>query len=225
MSNTIFYIYALCEPSNLAHIRYIGKTNNPDLRIKQHIRKSLTGGKPRVCQWIKSLNRNGLTPVMKILGKYENEECAFAAEKHFIKQFAMNGLLTNLTTGGEGCNLWHIPEYRHKMSNLLKERMTDPEYLKIWKIKESYRKRIYWANTENRQRQQERTKSSNKKRWKENSSYRNKQSSHLKAISQKSWSKSEFREKMSQAKIEKMTIPQLQEAIQRCNRQLDKFNA
>lgn len=98
------YIYALLDPST-NEIRYIGKTNNPEHRMGQHLWDSKTHRKH--ChnhRWINALMESGITPEMKII-----EECGDNwqdRERFWIKYYRDIGVkLTNVTDGGEGIDI------------------------------------------------------------------------------------------------------------------------
>ena len=102
MNNTTF-IYALTCPDT-GEVRYIGKANNPQLRLKSHISRDNNKRSERShkSNWIKSLMESGKYPSMIIL-----EEVALSnwieAEKKWIAHYRLNGAkLTNITDGGQG---------------------------------------------------------------------------------------------------------------------------
>lgn len=95
------YIYGLFGDDNI--IRYIGKSDNPDKRKKEHIsetnRQSTNLYKNN---WIKKILRNGEKLNIVIL-----EECTeinwVEREKHWIKYYRELGInLTNISDGGDG---------------------------------------------------------------------------------------------------------------------------
>lgn len=97
-------IYTLKHPIT-NEIRYIGKTKNElYLRKWQHIsaatRKSVTNYNSN---WVKSLLKVNLKPIIEELDCSEDSEYACFLEKYWISQFKTWGFrLTNLTLGGEG---------------------------------------------------------------------------------------------------------------------------
>lgn len=96
------FIYGLFDPRNYS-LRYIGKSDNPDLRLKQHIKESKCSKKHEryVCNWIRQLLSEGLEPSIEILEEvpidsWEETESAWIAE---CRKFRLD--ITNLTDGGD----------------------------------------------------------------------------------------------------------------------------
>jgi group I intron endonuclease len=117
MKNTTF-IYGLFDPRNAA-LRYIGKSNNPHKRLKEHISESSPSKytKRYVTRWIRQLLDEGLKPAIEIL-----EECSIdtweQAERAWIADCKRYGLkLTNTTSGGDGVHD-PPPEVRAKMASM-----------------------------------------------------------------------------------------------------------
>jgi group I intron endonuclease len=101
------YIYGLIDPRS-NKIRYVGKTNNPDQRLFDHIRhsKHKTTYKDK---WIRSLVEIGLKPIITIL-----EECGDNWVEREIHHISLYENLTNLTKGGEGLNGYIFTETHKK---------------------------------------------------------------------------------------------------------------
>lgn len=100
--NTTF-IYALLDPIS-KNIRYIGKSNNPIKRFKEHINKSkLTVTHKN--NWILKLSKNNLKPILCIIDEVSIKEWVFW-ETYWISQCKTWGFnLVNTTEGGDGCSL------------------------------------------------------------------------------------------------------------------------
>lgn len=99
MNDTTF-IYGLFDPRD-CRLRYIGKSDNPQKRLKDHIKSSKQKNNLRVYNWIRSLLSEGLEPSIEIL-----EECTSdnwqESEKAWIAECKKFGLdITNLTEGGD----------------------------------------------------------------------------------------------------------------------------
>lgn len=102
MSETI-YIYGLFDPRNYS-LRYIGKSNNPDLRLKCHLSEVKHGrsGNTHKDNWIKQLLAEGLEPSIEILEECDEDNWQ-EIEKAWIEECREKGLyLTNIADGGEG---------------------------------------------------------------------------------------------------------------------------
>lgn len=119
----MIYIYALIDPVT-DRIRYIGKTDNPKRRFREHCKD-----KSRVHRsaWIKGLTSKGLEPIMEILETLPDDADWQYAERGWISFTKRIGCdLTNKTDGGEGVvNM--SPESREKMRSTWIGRKHKPE--------------------------------------------------------------------------------------------------
>jgi group I intron endonuclease len=106
----ISYIYGLEDPIT-KEVRYVGKSINPDRRLKSHIHESRRKNTHKEC-WINGLIKKGLTPGLLILEKCIGDEW-IETEKKYIKKYEN---LTNLTEGGTG-----VPGF--SFSSITKENM------------------------------------------------------------------------------------------------------
>lgn len=88
-------IYALRDPST-GEVRYVGKANNPQARLKSHMRAARSRNTPVYC-WIRSLKDKGLEPQMEVLEWTEDWK---SREKALILQHKSDRLL-NLAEGGD----------------------------------------------------------------------------------------------------------------------------
>ena len=117
------YIYILIDPRN-NDIRYVGKSDNPLVRLNEHIRKSENKITYKN-NWIRSLIKNGVKPKLNIIDEVPLEEWGFW-EQYWIEQFKMWGFkLTNIANGGVGGNLGDI--VNKKISKALKGRKISKE--------------------------------------------------------------------------------------------------
>lgn len=102
-------IYTLLHPLSL-EIRYIGYTDKPlKIRLDGHINEAVSTKKNTYkLNWIRSILKIGLKPVIEILEEVNPKEKRFW-EKYWIAQFRSWGFnLVNSTNGGEG-----IEGYKH----------------------------------------------------------------------------------------------------------------
>lgn len=93
------FIYALNDPTT-GVCRYIGKTDDPANRLRQHLSPSEKPSHKR--NWIRSLSANGLIPVFEILREVPISGWE-VWERAFIEVYRERGIpLTNQCIGGEG---------------------------------------------------------------------------------------------------------------------------
>lgn len=96
------YVYVLTDPRYPSDVRYVGITNNPKQRLKDHIQKSKRG-KTHKASWIKSLLNDGLKPAMTTIDETDEDnwqQCEIAWIAYYRE---MGCDLVNGTDGGEGC--------------------------------------------------------------------------------------------------------------------------
>lgn len=100
MHTELTHIYTLsCPETGL--VRYIGKSNNPNVRFSQHLRRSKKEKNYKKC-WISSLLEKGSKPIMQVIDSVPFCDWQFW-EKYYIKLFkSMGAKLTNQTDGGDG---------------------------------------------------------------------------------------------------------------------------
>jgi len=87
VSNRTYTIYALLDPRDDA-VRYIGLTEYPDERLKQHIQGD--GNIPKR-QWIRALRQLGLSPLMHTIEKVQTLSAAFEREGYWINHYLHEG--------------------------------------------------------------------------------------------------------------------------------------
>jgi hypothetical protein len=90
-------IYALCEPAT-GEVRYIGKANDAQARLKSHIRDSNRRNTP-VYAWMRSLARAGRRPALRVLldsERWQDDERRLIAEYR-----AAGARLLNVAEGGD----------------------------------------------------------------------------------------------------------------------------
>jgi hypothetical protein len=91
------FIYCLADPRS-GVTRYVGKSEDPAKRFKQHLRESRRPGR-KVHQWIRDLRALGLKPKLEIFIETQDWE---AAERSEIAKCRAEGIeLLNLTAGGD----------------------------------------------------------------------------------------------------------------------------
>lgn len=114
--NKPIYVYVLTDPRYPDDVRYVGVTNTPKKRLRGHISKAKIQTNHRA-NWIKSLLRDGLEPIMTIIAQTDNENWR-QCEMEWIAYYRDIGCnLVNSTDGGEGTRGF-IPneETRRKLS-------------------------------------------------------------------------------------------------------------
>ena len=88
MRNRTFSIYALIDPRD-NEVRYIGLTEYPDERLKQHIQGD---GNTLKRQWINELSLLGLSPCMQTIETVQNLSAAFEREGYWIHHYLNAGV-------------------------------------------------------------------------------------------------------------------------------------
>jgi len=91
------YIYALCDPRS-GGIRYIGKSNNPAQRYKQHMAE-MRRDYP-LYRWIAKLRKEKVSPVMRILCECTQEDWAEHEIMAIDAAKAEGAVLLNVAVGG-----------------------------------------------------------------------------------------------------------------------------
>lgn len=90
-------IYALCDPRT-GEVRYVGKANKPEARLKSHLRDARRRATP-VYHWVAKLQREGLTPELRVLA-WTDDWCA--EERRQIAEHRAQGCrLLNVADGGD----------------------------------------------------------------------------------------------------------------------------
>jgi hypothetical protein len=85
--NRTFSIYALIDPRDNG-VRYVGLTEYPDERLKQHIQGD--GNIPKR-QWISELSQLGLSPHMHTIETVQTLSAAFEREGYWIRHYIHAG--------------------------------------------------------------------------------------------------------------------------------------
>lgn len=97
------YIYSLKDPRT-NEVRYIGKANNPTLRLFSH----LSGRSSKANQaWFSELASCGLAPVMEIVEETDESGWVEAEKKWIASGRELGWNLTNISDGGTGGNGIH----------------------------------------------------------------------------------------------------------------------
>lgn len=138
------YIYALLCPQG--EIRYIGKTNNPAVRLSKHISAARSGDtKHHTANWIRSLLDSGQKPEIEIVLEVPEGEPWQPYEIRMISEFKAEGhRLTNSTSGGDGLAGLDLdalkkrneaarltrstPAYKERLSAIMREVRSTPEF-------------------------------------------------------------------------------------------------
>lgn len=94
----IIKIYTLADPISLK-VRYVGKTVYPlEIRLRKHL---VTYEKNHRANWIRSLTKNNLKPIIELIEEVEESDWKFW-EMYWIEQLNQWGFkLINATKGGE----------------------------------------------------------------------------------------------------------------------------
>lgn len=113
-----YYVYGLFDPRN-NELRYVGMTEDINRRLNEHIKPYNLKNNTYKQNWIKSLLKYNLKPIIDILEIYKTELEALQAEIELIAYFKAIGCrLTNGTEGGEGHK--HNLSTKQKLSKINK---------------------------------------------------------------------------------------------------------
>jgi hypothetical protein len=104
-------IYALVDPRDNTP-RYVGLTDCPPFRLREHIR-NLDGGKEKRA-WVRELRQHGLVPSMEVLETTPTLESALQSEKHWTSYYLALGMpLTNIQNTPYGDRVISPPSIQH----------------------------------------------------------------------------------------------------------------
>lgn len=127
MEDTTCYIYALIDPRD-NRIRYIGKTNNPIRRLREHCQFQYETN--RRANWLNLLRSLHIKPIIKVIEEC-NESNWTEKEVYYKNYYESLGFdLTNSDEGGLGRSAgFHMsPESKNKISRANKGRKHSEEY-------------------------------------------------------------------------------------------------
>lgn len=117
--NTFTHIYSLSDP-NTGEIRYIGKADDLKIRFNKHKCDSELKPKTHKNNWIESLKKNGLLPVIELIETVPKNNWAFYETQYILIFRSFGANLVNATSGGEGVNnLKHSEETKDKIRKAL----------------------------------------------------------------------------------------------------------
>lgn len=98
----IWQIYVLKDPAD-GWFRYVGQTNDLELRLKQHLTDRLAHGNYAKQRWLEDLKQRGATPDVEVLQRCHCQKEADEAEREHIRRLIDQGHpLFNHTDGGLG---------------------------------------------------------------------------------------------------------------------------
>ena len=116
------FIYSLSCPETKI-VKYIGKTNNIEKRLRSHISNNSLSASTKKNNWIISLLRKNMIPIIEIVDEVEESKIDFL-EKFYISLFRSWGFdLLNGTEGGDGFD-W--TGRKHNSISNLKNRINSP---------------------------------------------------------------------------------------------------
>jgi len=113
----VSYIYGLKDPRD-GLFYYVGKSNDPDARLKQHLEKRQNKSK---IAWIEDLESDGMLPELVILEIVERSKWK-EQERYWIAKGREDGWpLTNMSAGGDGLDKFVGPSYEFLRSYIKPE--------------------------------------------------------------------------------------------------------
>ena len=132
------FIYVLIDPRQDVWKAYVGKSNDPVIRFKEHKAEANTGKVTKKCNWLRKLISLSLEPELLILDEVHETDWCFW-EKYYIYLFdSWKYDLTNVRSGGSGITV-HSDDTRYKIARALvgKKRGPRPTEVKL-KISKSH---------------------------------------------------------------------------------------
>lgn len=110
------YIYALCDPDT-GEIRYVGKANDPQVRLRRHLRPQELNADTYKSRWIRSLLACGKKPSLVVIDTVTITTWQKAERRWIADLRARGARLTNTYDGGYGrqAGLKHSPEVIEKI--------------------------------------------------------------------------------------------------------------
>lgn len=139
-------IYVLIDPRD-NRIRYVGKANNVEVRLRNHVKEARQGKTDHKANWLRQVLKDGYYPILEIVEVCSINEWQYR-EIFWIEEMKRRGnYLTNEKEGGFGCN--PSIETRERMSIAAKNRPSPnkgkrtPEDVKK---KQSISAKRRWAN-------------------------------------------------------------------------------
>lgn len=138
------FIYSLSCPETKI-VKYIGKTNNINRRLRNHVSNNSLSNSTKKNNWIISLLRRNLIPLIEIIDEVEEYNIDFW-EKFYISLFKTWGFeLLNGTEGGDGYD-WTGRSHNEKSN--LKNRMNSPNRKSVaqYDLNDNFIKEYYSLN-------------------------------------------------------------------------------
>lgn len=128
-------IYLLKHPVS-AEIRYVGKANNSQARLKSHLRDAKRRNTP-LYSWIRKLMSQGLIPTVEVVKVVDDSDWEAEESCEISKRLKEGCRLLNLAPGG---NQPHpSPEQRAKSALLaVKSRHSTPQKVRVWNAKRQF---------------------------------------------------------------------------------------
>lgn len=125
-------IYVLRCPKS-GEVRYVGKANNAQSRLKTHLRDCKRRNTPVYC-WMRSLLADGLTPTIEVVQQVASDDWA-RAEIDLIAKLRADGVrLLNLADGGDQPS--QTKEQRQSAGRAaVKARTKTPEAKRMYQLK------------------------------------------------------------------------------------------
>ena len=118
----IWYIYGLADPETPV-VRYVGKTNDPCARLRNHLSDARKGGRNHRARWLAKILREGGMPRVIICEVGFGVGAAEAERKWIAHYRRLGNPLVNSSDGGDGSPGYvHSPEVREKIRKNLLDR-------------------------------------------------------------------------------------------------------
>ena len=175
MNPSTTFIYGLVDPRSPEVIRYVGKANDVEERLRRHLRMGKRGFRHnnKLLKWIEELLAAELKPSIVVLEEVCFDDWQQCEKRWIVKMREANPDLLNLSSGGDGLavarkesreaqriiqsEVWNRPGVRELRRKQLRDAWAKPENKKKlsdrgkarW-LDQAYRERLLLALAESR---------------------------------------------------------------------------
>jgi len=137
-------LYVLRCPRS-GEIRYAGKANNAEQRLKSHLRDAHRRNTPVYC-WIRALLADGLTPKIEVVSRSSIESWQLEEKLLIAELRAAGARLLNLAEGGEQPYMTAAQRAENGKKAAV-ARTSNPSAKRIYELKRAMGQYLRWSKT------------------------------------------------------------------------------